>query len=297
MLRFVLLASLFALLKPAVGAADLAIKVVVNQPNAVRGDTIPAIIKIENQGKTAVSDIEVQINFSEGLTLVLTDKEHGSFDPKTGIWHLKNLDERSNGTSLLALLLVEGEGPLGIQAEIVGLREKDSDSTPGNTKMGEDDLDFGYITVPIVYCGSDSIKLSAEAYPGFKNYQWLRDGKILVGETNQQLKITKVGKYTCRADGTGEDASFPVIVRRAAALHASVEGERRACAGETLKLRAQVSDGTPPYRYRWSRGDGLPLSKPLKTGEKLTLRVTITDREGCLVKTEGRVVVENCLKE
>jgi hypothetical protein len=274
-------------------AADLSLEIKVNKHEVEKGDTVVATIYLNNDDHQLVPDCKVQIALGAGIKAIMTTASQGKFDATHNIWSL----QKSNGL-LIMHLIVNEEGPLILQAEIISSLESDPDSTPGNHKMGEDDLAYDYISVPVQFCGNDIINLSAEAFDGFTGYQWFRDNLKIEGATNRKVEITKVGRYTCtvKESLTGSKASFPVVVRQLPAINLELGKVQQVCAGETLKIKAKPTNGKAPYTYSWENDKGLDLQKALKVNANVLVNVTVTDNNGCKAKDSVMVKVIACNK-
>jgi Domain of unknown function DUF11 len=272
-------------------ASDLSLQIKVSTHEVEKGDTVVANIFLNNDDHLLVPDCKVQVLFGAGIKLILNTASQGKFDATKGIWSL----QKSNGL-LIVHLVVSEEGPLIFQAEIISSAETDPDSTPGNHKMGEDDLVFDYVSVPVQFCGNDMINLSAEAFDGFTGYQWYRDGLKIEGATTRKVEITKVGRYTCKVNEglSGNNASFPVIVRQLPQILLELGKVQQVCAGETLKIKAKPTNGKAPYSYSWENDKGLDLQKSLKANSNVKVNVTVTDSLGCKAKDSVMVKVITC---
>jgi Domain of unknown function DUF11 len=274
-------------------AADLSLEIKVNRHEVEKGDTVTANIFLNNDDKNLVPDCKVQILFGAGIKAILTTASQGKFDAINGIWSL----QKSNGLLIIHMVVSE-EGPLIFQAEIISSSESDPDSTPNNQKMGEDDLVYDYVSVPVQFCGESIIHLNAEAFDGFTGYQWFLDGLKIVGANTKKVEITKVGRYTCKVNEglTGNNASFPVIVRQMPKIRLELGKEQQVCAGETLKIKAKPTNGHAPYTYSWENDKGLDLQKSLKANSNVIVNVTVTDSLGCKAKDSVLVKVISCNK-
>ncbi len=290
------LACLFLAATVPLRAADFSLQILVNQRDAQRGDTVSATIRLLNQGKTAGTGMLLRIDLADGLRLLAPSASLGKFDAATGLWHLENIPANLESAELSLQLIPEAEGPFAIRAEIQAANETDTDSQPGNAKIGEDDLAFGYVAVPIVFCGNEPVRLRAEALAGFTGYRWFRDGQAIPGANQPNLQIDRVGRYTCRVAEieTSEEGSFPVIVRQSEAVAVTLPPSFHVCAGEILNVRADVSAGKTPFKYDWQNSLNADLNVPLKAGTNMDLTVTVTDAAGCRGKALTKILVENC---
>lgn len=272
--------------------ADVALHIKLNTESALRGDTVDCTISLLNEGASSVSNLAVQVVFAAGLKFVSPTSEIGKFNPKTKLWTVTKLTPKQKINTLQGRIIVLGEGPLLVSAELLRMGEKDDDSAPGNQLLYEDDMAYTCISVPIVFCGTDNVNLTAEAFPGFEGYQWKYEGEAIAGATKRQLRITKEGRYSCTAKNT--TFSFPVVVEKAPAFSIELGRSKSVCAGDRIRMTVVPTGGTKPFNYSWTNDKGHNLSKALKAGQNLTIMATVRDARGCIAKDTVDVKVKNC---
>jgi hypothetical protein len=97
-------------------------------------------------------------------------------------------------------------------AEISKTNEKDVDSTPGNGKDDEDDIDRQCFTVPFKLCPTNKIEASISAK--YTNVQWFKDGGSTAIATGNIVLLSGVGIYTFTATNTNCPAGgcCPIII-------------------------------------------------------------------------------------
>ena len=273
-------------------SADLALHIKTDKESALRGDTVACTIFLMNEGRSDVGNIAVQVVLGSGLKLLAPRADVGTYDSKSNLWSASKIGKDQAIGTLTGSILVLGEGPLLISAEVLRMAEPDDDSAAGNHLLYEDDIAYTCISVPIVFCGTDNIDLTAEAYPGFEGYQWKYEGQDIPNATERRLRITKTGKYSCTAKNT--TFSFPVVVEKAPAFSIELGEAQTVCAGERLRMTVIPTGGTKPFRYSWSNDKGHDLKKSLYAGQELTLKATVTDARGCVAKDEVKVDVVKC---
>ncbi|MFN8347994.1 MAG: hypothetical protein U0X91_23520, partial [Spirosomataceae bacterium] len=82
----------------------------------------------------------------------------------------------------------------------------DIDSTPGNGKDNEDDMDRQCFTVPVKLCAGAKVEASVPAQ--YTNVQWFKNGGTTPIATGNVVLLSQVGTYTftsangiCPAEG------------------------------------------------------------------------------------------------
>jgi hypothetical protein len=289
--KFVLLFLCFGLVNEASGH-DLAIQVSLSKSQGRVGDTITCDIKLINEGNTDVKKTDVYVAHTEGLEIIEVKSTLGSYDRFANKWQIYDVKSRMRSSELTIKYLVKSDGTSAITSEIIWCSEKDSDSTPGNGQIHEDDLSYGSITVPIVFCGNVPISITANAQPGHKNYQWKRNDVIIPGENKISYTITEPGNYSYLLDSERTSAfSAAIIVERGDYPEVDLGDPIDIVAGKEIFIKPDVSGGLPPYRYKWSNDIKWDMKRKLKKGQVMNLKVRVTDRRGCVANGEVQVRV------
>lgn len=98
-------------------------------------------------------------------------------------------------------------------AEISKTNEKDRDSTPGNGKNEEDDIDRQCFTVPFKLCPGEKVEASVPAH--LTNVQWFKEGTTTAVATGNTVLLSDVGSYTFTATNQACPVSgcCPVIIQ------------------------------------------------------------------------------------
>lgn len=91
-------------------------------------------VSITNAGPGTASDVRVQVDLPAGASVVGQSTVQGVFDTAAGIWDIGNMRD-----GLTRVITLDLDGTFGgdVKAEVVGLNETDSDSTP-NDGQGDD---------------------------------------------------------------------------------------------------------------------------------------------------------------
>ena len=120
-----------------VPVVDLSLALNVNDLNPFVLDKVVFDLIISNQGPSTANSIETKIDLPAGLTFVSAIPTT-EYDASSSIWSLSSLGSGQSDTLKLNAI-VGVNAPYNLYAEIVGLKEKDTDSTPNNQSNNEDD--------------------------------------------------------------------------------------------------------------------------------------------------------------
>ncbi|HEV7348120.1 DUF11 domain-containing protein [Telluribacter sp.] len=199
---------------------DLALTKDVSKKLVMLGEDVTFTIRVWNQGEYTATGIEVTDLLNGGLEYLTHATATGNYDKTTGKWTFGSLAVGDTAT-LMVVAKVVGEGVWFNTAEITKMDQEDIDSTPGNEKEGEDDMDRECITVPIKVCAGQNISVVLTIPEQYTGVVWFRKAQ---GGTPQQVGTgntytatdTEQGSYeytytasqgTCPAEGC-----CPVIV-------------------------------------------------------------------------------------
>ena len=138
-----------------VAVADLELTKTVDDTNPNAGDTVVFSITVLNNGPSTATDVDVFDYLPSGFTYVshnfaATSNTSGSgvYNNVTGNWVIASLQVGvANQVTLQLSAIVNTTGDYTNFAEIVSVNEHDTDSTPGNTDITEDDRDFANVVV------------------------------------------------------------------------------------------------------------------------------------------------------
>ena len=130
----------------------------------------------------------------------------GSFSPSRGSatisgnvikWNIGNIAANGDTVTLSYQVRATQAGIHLNTAEISKTNEKDRDSTPGNGKGGEDDIDQQCFTVPFELCAGQKLEVGVPA--NLTNVQWFRNGGTTVVATGNVVLFSEDGVYTFTA--------------------------------------------------------------------------------------------------
>ena len=195
---------------------DLALKKLIDKKIARVGDVLTYTIKVWNEWTKNATGVEVVDSIATTVQFV-----SGSFLPSRGSatisgnvikWTIGNIAANGDTVTLRYQVRATQAGIHLNTAEISKTNEKDRDSTPGNGKGGEDDIDQQCFTVPYGLCTGQKLEVSVPA--GLTNVQWFKNGGSTAVATGNVVLFSEVGVYTFTATNQTCPANgcCPVII-------------------------------------------------------------------------------------
>ena len=204
---------------------DLALKKGINTKIAKIGDELIYTIKVFSQplaGSVNATGVEVTDSIATTVQFVV-----GSFAASRGSavisgnvikWTIGGIAANTgmNGDTVTLTYNVKAtmQGVHFNTAEISKTTEKDVDSTPGNGKEGEDDIDRQCFTVPFTLCPGEKVSISVPAQ--YTNVVWSKtvDGQTTAAGSGNELLVSEVGSYTFTATNKSCPTSgcCPIII-------------------------------------------------------------------------------------
>jgi uncharacterized repeat protein (TIGR01451 family) len=91
-------------------------------------------LAVRNDGPGIASDVEIQFRLPAGALVISSSANQGYYDDVTGVWSVGNMRDTLTRTLTLSVIGLSGGK---ITAEVVGVNERDSDSSP-NDREGDD---------------------------------------------------------------------------------------------------------------------------------------------------------------
>lgn len=194
--------------KPA--SIDLSLRSLINNSSPVVGNSIKYTIWLKNQGAATANTIVVKNSFPiSGVTLTSnTGGINFTYNSGTGegLWSVASL-AAGDSVSLELNGTVTQRGVYFNIAEINSISgsDTDSDSTPGNNNLAEDDITTTCFSVPLlIYPGEQYTVFVPSAYKKTGVVvQWFRNGTQIIGSTPEavvnadtSLTIKAIGNYT-----------------------------------------------------------------------------------------------------
>jgi large repetitive protein len=128
-----------SVITPLAGNADLSLSKTVTNSAPLPGTSVTFTIRLSNAGPSDAVNVNVAELLPTGLSLQSSSLSAGAYNASTGAWTISRVPANSNATLTLTVL-VTSSGPIKNTAEVISSGTPDSDSTPGNGTIGEDDI-------------------------------------------------------------------------------------------------------------------------------------------------------------
>ncbi|WP_159250616.1 cadherin domain-containing protein, partial [Microcystis aeruginosa] len=126
--------------------ADLELSLTSDKTTANIDDLVTFKITLTNKGLGAATSIQVKNVLPQGLTLVSSNPQQGSYNSTSGIWEAGNI-AKDNQAFVDIVTKVTSGGSLSNTAEVIAVAEPDPDSTPNNNNPNEDDQASVIVTI------------------------------------------------------------------------------------------------------------------------------------------------------
>ncbi|MCA0230654.1 MAG: DUF11 domain-containing protein [Bacteroidetes bacterium] len=199
-----------------VDTIDLALKKSISAKIVRVGDVLTYTVKVWNQWTKNATGVEVTDSIATTAQFV-----SGSFSPSRGTttisgnvikWNIGNINANGDTVTLSYQVRATQAGVHLNTAEISKTNEKDRDSTPGNGKGGEDDIDQQCFTVPFELCAGQKLEVGVPA--NLTNVQWFKNGGTTVVATGNVVLFSEDGIYTFTATNQTcpSNGCCPVII-------------------------------------------------------------------------------------
>lgn len=213
--------QLFATQLRVLPTADAAIELLFAESQAELNDTVTLTIYLRNDGLTELNNISILDTLPTAmLQLVSATPDLGTYNPATGTWNIAQVPAGMPVVELVIKARVVGAGVPFNQAEIIGMDETDSDSTPNNQDYSEDDLLTTCLSVPIRGC---QLSYQLDAPVGYSSYEWYQSTdnglNFVPFATTQSVTVTEPGQYLFAVEGAvlgscGNQLCCPVIIEK-----------------------------------------------------------------------------------
>ncbi|MFN8344916.1 MAG: SdrD B-like domain-containing protein [Spirosomataceae bacterium] len=181
---------------------DLALKKLINKKIAHIGDTLIYTIKVWNEFVNDASGVEVTDSIATTVGFIANSfvASRGSAVINGNVikWTIGNIAANGDTVMLTYKVKATQQGIHFNVAEISKTNEKDRDSTPGNGKEEEDDLDRQCFTVPIKLCPGEKVEAMIPAK--YTDIKWYKGGVELTALAGQNTVLLEdIGNYTFTA--------------------------------------------------------------------------------------------------
>ncbi|MBB3842179.1 putative repeat protein (TIGR01451 family) [Runella defluvii] len=199
---------------------DLALKKSINTKIARVGDVLTYTIKVWNEWTKNATGVEVTDSIATTVQFVsgsfVASRGSASISGNVIKWTIGNIAANGDTVTLRYQVKATQAGIHLNTAEISKTNEKDKDSTPGNGKGGEDDIDQQCFTVPFELCEGQKLEVGVPA--NLTNVQWFKNGGTTAVATGNVVLFSEVGVYTFTATNQTCPANgcCPVIIEAGA---------------------------------------------------------------------------------
>lgn len=148
--------------------------------------------------------------------------------------------------------------------------------------------------VPQIYtfCEGEAIEVTIEADEDLVNYQWYRNGEIIVGAVGREFTATEPGRYYYTA-GTGDQCDgilcCPIEIKRFPGMVALATAGKLDCTnGPLVPVTVTVTGGTAPFAYSQD-GVNYVTANLFMVGPG-SHKFFVKDANGCVIQTNAVVV-------
>ena len=180
-----------------IDTVDLTLKKMISKKLAKVGDEITYTVKVWNQSNKVATGVAVSDSLNVGVQYISSVASRGSYDIGTKTWTIGNMAANGDTVTLTIKVKVLAEGVWFNTAQISKTDQIDKDSTPGNNKDNEDDIDRQCFSVPIQLCLGQGAEVQVPS--NYTGVVW-KDGQGDVVESNGgKVTLTKAGTYTFTA--------------------------------------------------------------------------------------------------
>ena len=176
-----------------IDTVDLALKKLISKKSAIVGDIIEYTIKVWNESNKNATGVEATDSLNVGVQYVSSSATRGSYDVATKKWTIGNVAANGDTVALTIKVKVVAAGVWFNTAEISRTDQKDKDSTPGNNKDNEDDIDSQCFSVPFKLCIGQEQRVQVSLPSKYKNVVWSDQ------QTGNVVFFNQAGTYTFTA--------------------------------------------------------------------------------------------------
>lgn len=196
---------------------DLALKKLINTKIARIGDTLTYTVKVWNEFINDASGVEVTDSIATTVGFIANSfvASRGSAVISGNVikWTIGDIAANGDTVTLTYKVKATQQGIHFNIAEISKTNEKDRDSTPGNGKEEEDDIDRQCFTVPIKLCPGEKVEAGIPAkYKGIKWYKGNDELTALAGQNVVLLEEAGTYTFTAINNACPAEGCCPVII-------------------------------------------------------------------------------------
>ncbi|WP_421826535.1 Ig-like domain-containing protein [Larkinella sp.] len=183
-----------------VQSIDLSLTKTVSKSQPALNEVITYTLTLLNSGGGNATGVEVKDLLPAGL---MYQSSNGTYNANTGIWTVGTVNAGAT-VQLVITAKVTTVGTWFNKAEVSKADQPDTDSTPNNDNLLEDDIGVACIAIPVNICDGDTYQIGLPS--GYTGIQWYKDGQIIQGATGLSLQVTTAGSYSF----TASNAQCPI---------------------------------------------------------------------------------------
>lgn len=194
---------------------DLYLTKTVDIDSAAIADNVTFTIMVYNDGPEGTTNLNILESLPPNTVY------SGNYTASQGtfadsIWNVGSL--AVNDSAMLTITVASnGEGIHTNVAEVFSADGIDTDSTPNNGDVLEDDQASACFTTPYLLCEGENGSFLLEAPTGFTTYQWYKDGTPIAGATTSSYSVTEAGAYLLTVEDAilgdcGNQLCCPILV-------------------------------------------------------------------------------------
>ena len=147
-------------------AIDLSLTKTVDDSTPDRGAQVTFTITVANDGPDPATNVVVDDLLPAGLTYVSHNAGQGTYDETTGVWSIGTLAS-SASVGLTVTATVDTDAVTTNMAEVTAADQPDSDSTPDNDVLSEDDqAGATVVPVPVIDLSLTKVETASPVYLG-----------------------------------------------------------------------------------------------------------------------------------
>lgn len=157
---------------------------------------------------------------------------------------------------------------------------------------------------PTTICGTGNVLLSVAGAAAGATFQWQNNGANISGQTGINFTAASSGSYgVIITNSTFPDtlATIIVAITQPPVVDFSFDATASTCADVPVNFITAVSNGTPPFTYKWTFGDGgssasnnpsHPFNSVGCGTATFTTTLTVTDVNGCAGTVSKSITVK-----
>jgi hypothetical protein len=125
----------------------------------------------------------------------------GQFNVNSSVWTIPNIAAQDSAVLMISYN-IKTPGAWYLEAEIIGVDQKDWNSTPNNFVQSEDDFSRACVTVPVLASNSPFVgRQIILGETGLGNVTWFRNNTLIQNQNGSALPVTSLGEFRFQSSG------------------------------------------------------------------------------------------------